>query len=67
MTLSDVNRAERLQLERKPQVFAGITSNTLTAVHLTVTGKRSGKQSFTDKSIDVIGMYESAYASAVPV
>lgn len=51
MALSDVNRAEQLQLERKPQVFWGIKSNTLMAVNLTVTGKRWGKQSSTDRSV----------------
>lgn len=48
-------------------MFGGITFNTFTVVPLTVTGQRSGKQSFTDKSIDVIGMYERVYASAVLV
>lgn len=63
MTLSDVNGAEQLQLERKPWVFGRIPYNT--AAHLALTGKRSGKQSSTDKSIDIIGMYKSVYASAV--
>lgn len=53
------------QFERKPQVFGGITQNTLTAVYLAVAGKRTGKKSFTDINVDVIGMYKTA--SAVPV
>lgn len=53
------------QLERKPQVFGGTTWNTLTAVYLAVTGKITSKKSFTDISIDVMGMYKTA--SAVPV